>query len=184
MNTDDTLPTAAPEPAVAAGSLRLDGNGKYDQDNVQILRDAAHIRRRPGVYIGDVGVNGLHHLLYELVYNSIDEALAGHCHNIHVKINLDGSATVSDDGRGIPVEEHPEAKLPTLQVVLTVTGAGAKFDKNTYKVSAGLHGMGAKAVTALSEWVEARVRRNGRVYVQEYERGHATTEVKDLGRSK
>ena len=181
MNTDDTQPTTLPEPGVAAVGPAADGNGAYNQDNVQILRDAAHIRRRPGVYIGDVGVNGLHHLLYELVYNSIDEALAGYCHNIHVKINLDGSATVADDGRGIPVEEHPEAKRPTLEVVLTTVGAGAKFDKNTYKVSAGLHGMGAKAVTALSEWTEARVRRNGRVYMQEYERGKATSELKDMG---
>src|SRR4051812_28269121 len=136
--------------------------GEYGSDNVQGLRDAAHIRRRPGVYIGDVGKGGLHHLVYELVYNSVDEALAGYCHHIHVKLNVDGSVSVSDDGRGIPVDEHPEEKRPTLEVVLTIIGAGAKFDKNSYKVSAGLHGMGAKAVTALSEWVEAEVRRNGR----------------------
>src|SRR5262245_25016682 len=130
----------------------------YGAENVGILRDAAHIRHRPGMYIGDTGTKGLHHLVYELVYNSVDEALAGHCKNIHVKINLDGSLSVGDDGRGIPVEMHPEAGRPTLEVVLTMTGAGAKFDKRTYKTSAGLHGMGAKAVTALSEWVEAEVR--------------------------
>ncbi|HZY85906.1 MAG TPA: toprim domain-containing protein, partial [Gemmataceae bacterium] len=106
---------------------------------------------------------------------------AGHCRHIQVKINLDKSLSVSDDGRGIPVEEHPEAKRPTLEVVMTTVGAGAKFDKNTYKVSAGLHGIGAKAVTALSEWVEAEVRRGGRVYFQEYERGRPITEVKDRG---
>src|SRR5207249_6770275 len=111
-------------------------------------------------------------------------ALAGYCKNIHIKIDVDGSASVADDGRGIPVEEHAESKRPTLEVVLTTVGAGAKFDKSTYKVSAGLHGMGAKAVTALSEWVEARVRRNGRLYTPEYERGYATTEVKDIGPSK
>src|SRR6185436_7661907 len=153
-------------------------------DNVQIFRDAAHIRQRPGMYIGNVAASGLHHLVYELVYNSVDEALAGHCRNIHVKINVDGSLSVRDDGRGIPVEEHPEAKRPTLEVVMTTVGAGAKFDKNTYKVSAGLHGIGAKAVTALSEWVEAQVKRNGRTYTQEYERGHPITEVKDVGAAK
>jgi DNA gyrase subunit B len=162
----------------------LDASGRYGSDNVQIFRDAAHIRQRPGMYIGNVAASGLHHLVYELVYNSVDEALAGHCRNIHVKINIDGSLGVRDDGRGIPVDEHPEAKRPTLEVVLTTVGAGAKFDKNTYKVSAGLHGIGAKAVTALSEWVEAEVRRNGHVYVQEYERGKPTTEVKEMGVAK
>jgi DNA gyrase subunit B len=160
-----------------------EGNGSsdYTAGNVQVLRDAAHIRKRAGVYIGDTGVNGLHHLAYELVYNSIDEALAGYCKAVHVKINVDGSLTVSDDGRGIPVEEHPEEKRPVLEMVMTTLGAGAKFDKGAYKTSAGLNGMGAKAVTALSEWTEARVRRNGRVYSQEYERGKATTPVRDMG---
>src|SRR6516162_35477 len=156
----------------------------YGSGNVQILRDAAHIRRRPGVYIGDVGVSGLHHLVFELVYNSVDEFLAGHCHNIHVQINADGSLSVNDDGRGIPVEMHPEVKRPTLEVVMTTLGAGAKFDKRTYKTSAGLHGMGAKAVTALSEWTEAEVRRDGHVYMQEYERGKAVTEVEEMGVAK
>src|SRR6266705_2704090 len=124
----------------------------YDPNSVQILRDAEHIRQRPGMYIGDSAVKGLHHLVYELVYNSVDEALAGYAQQIHVKINIDGSVSVSDDGRGIPVDIHPKAQLPTLEVVMTTVGAGAKFDKGTYKVSAGLHGMGAKAVNALSEW--------------------------------
>src|SRR2546421_2699964 len=156
----------------------------YGSGNVQIFRDTAHIRQRPSMYIGDTGTGGLHHLAYELVYNSVDEALAGHARHIHVKANLDGSLSVADDGRGIPVEEHPEAKRPTLEVVMTTVGAGAKFDKNTYKVSAGLHGIGSKAVTALSEWVEAQVRRNGRTYVQEYERGKPITEVKEIGLAK
>src|SRR5438874_9911610 len=115
----------------------------YMPEHVKVLRDAAHIRERPGMYIGDTGSKGLHHLVYELVYNSVDEALAGHCKNIHVKIGLDNSLSVADDGRGIPVEIHPEAGKPTLEVVLTTAGAGAKFDKRTYKTSAGLHGMGA-----------------------------------------
>lgn len=165
-------------------SVEENGAGEYTPDNVQIFRDAAHIRQRPGMYIGNTSTAGLHHLVYELVYNSVDEALAGYCHNIHVKIGVDGSLSVSDDGRGIPVDEHPEAKRPTLEVVLTTVGAGAKFDKNTYKVSAGLHGIGAKAVTALSDWVEAQVQRNGRTYMQEYERGKAISEVKDIGAAK
>lgn len=165
----------------AQAQATMDAASDYVPDNVQIFKDTAHIRQRPGMYIGNTSTAGLHHLVYELVYNSVDEALAGHCHNVHVKIDVDGSLSVGDDGRGIPVEEHPEAKRPTLEVVMTTVGAGAKFDKNTYKVSAGLHGIGAKAVTALSEWVEAEVRRNGRVYVQEYERGKPITEVKDMG---
>ena len=158
-------------------------SGKYIPDNVKVFRDCAHIRERPGMYIGDTSVKGLHHLVYELVYNSVDEALAGHCGHIQVKVDVDGSISVSDDGRGIPIEEHPTEKRPTLEVVMTVVGAGAKFDKDTYRVSAGLHGIGAKAVTALSEWVEAEVRRSGRVYVQEYERGRAITPVKERGTS-
>jgi DNA gyrase subunit B len=160
------------------------GAGTYGEDNVLIFRDTAHIRQRPSMYIGNTSASGLHHLVYELVYNSVDEALAGYCRNIVVKIDVDKSISISDDGRGIPVEEHHEAKRPTLEVVMTTVGAGAKFDKNTYKVSAGLHGIGAKAVTALAEWVEAEVRRDGRAYVQEYERGKPITEVKDIGAAK
>jgi DNA gyrase subunit B len=133
------------------------------------------------MYIGDTSTKGLHHLVYELVYNSVDEALAGFCKNVHVTIHVDGSLSVADDGRGIPVETHPDVGKSTLEVVLTTVGAGAKFDKRTYKTSAGLHGIGAKAVTALSEWTEAEVRRNGKVYKQEYERGPAITEVKEMG---
>jgi DNA gyrase subunit B len=175
MNDDLGTDTTSQAAATAAASE------EYRPDNVQILRDAAHIRQRPGMYIGDTAGKGLHHLVYELVYNSVDEALAGHCHAITVQIDVDGSISVSDDGRGIPVEIHPEVGRPTLEVVMTTVGAGAKFDKRTYKTSAGLHGMGAKAVTALSEWAEAEVRRGGRVYKQEYERGKPTTDVKDFG---
>src|SRR5947208_4956162 len=182
MNEDRT-PTIEPD-LTPEQQATADAAADYGGSNVQIFRDAAHIRQRPGMYIGNLSASGLHHLVYELVYNSVDEALAGHCHNIHVKINVDGSISCRDDGRGIPVEEHPEAKRPTLEVVLTTVGAGAKFDHNAYKVSAGLHGIGAKAVTALSEWVEAEVHRNGRAYHQEYERGVATTEVKELGLAK
>jgi DNA gyrase subunit B len=133
------------------------------------------------MYIGDTSTSGLHHLVYELVYNSVDEALAGYCKTIQVKIDVDGSLAVSDDGRGIPVDTHPETGKSTLEMVLTLVGSGAKFDKATYKTSAGLHGIGAKAVTALSDWVEAEVRRDGRVYHQEFERGVASSEIKDIG---
>src|SRR5438874_8096918 len=143
-------------------------NGAYEPENVDIFRDSEHIRHRPGMYIGDTGPKGLHHLVYELIANSVDEALAGFCKTIHVRIYADGSLSVADDGRGIPVEEHPKEKRSTLEVVMTSVGAGAKFGKGTYRVSAGLHGMGAKAVTSLSEWTEAQVQRNGRTYVQEY----------------
>src|SRR5438552_17603731 len=123
--------------AILADTARQEAADRYGSDNVQIFRDAAHIRQRPSMYIGNVASSGLHHLVYELVYNSVDEALAGHCKNIHVKINVDGSLSVSDDGRGIPVEEHAVEKRPTLEVVMTMVGAGAKFDNDTYKVSAG-----------------------------------------------
>jgi DNA gyrase subunit B len=180
--TEETIVIVDTELTADGRSLASDVvSDHYGGENVQIYRDAAHIRQRPGMYIGDTSTKGLHHLVYELVYNSVDEALAGHCRNIQVKIHVDGSLSVSDDGRGIPVDEHPEAKRSTLEVVMTTVGAGAKFDKNTYKVSAGLHGIGAKAVTALSEWVEAEVRRNGRVYAQEYERGKPITEVTERG---
>ncbi|HZU34275.1 MAG TPA: DNA gyrase subunit B [Gemmataceae bacterium] len=171
---------------VAEPNLDVEKNGAedYGQGNVQIFKDTAHIRQRPSMYIGDTTTHGLHHLVYELVYNSVDEALAGYAKNIHVKIDVDGSLTVADDGRGIPVEMHHEAGRPTLEVVMTTVGAGAKFDNNAYKVSAGLHGIGAKAVTALSEWVEAKVFRDGKAYVQEYERGKPITDLKELGAAK
>jgi DNA gyrase subunit B len=157
---------------------------KYEAENVDIFRDAEHIRHRPGMYIGDTGVKGLHHLVYELIHNSVDEALAGYCKTIQVRIQHDSSISVSDDGRGIPVEIHPKAQRSTLEVVMTMSGAGAKFDKRSYKTSAGLHGIGAKAVTALSEWTEAEVRRGGKVYTQEYERGKPSSEVQEIGVSK
>src|SRR5687767_6226953 len=181
MSEERTALIDTPETTVTPPAAN--GSDGYTQENVQILRDFAHIRTRPGMYIGDTGPKGLHHLVYELVYNSVDEALAGHCNTIQVTIDVDGSLSVADDGRGIPVDVHPDVGKSTLEVVLTIVGAGAKFDKRTYKTSAGLHGMGAKAVTALSEWTEAEVRRDGKVYVQEYERGKATTEVKEIGAS-
>lgn len=179
MNTESTeLDLTADEQRTALAS------SDYTAENIKHLKDAEHIRQRPGMYIGDTGSHGMHHLVYELIHNSIDEALAGYCRNIHVKLHVDNSCSVSDDGRGIPVEIHPDIGKSTLEAILTISGVGGKFDKGAYKVSAGLHGIGAKAVTALSEWVEAQVQRGGRTYKQEYERGKATTEVKDIGASK
>src|SRR5262245_16519075 len=128
-------PTAVIDTAVNAPPA---GNGNYEAENIDIFRDAEHIRHRPGMYIGDTSAKGTHHLVYELVHNSVDEALAGYCKHIHVQIDLDGSVSVSDDGRGIPVETHPKAQRSTLEVVMTMSGAGAKFDKRSYKTSAGL----------------------------------------------
>jgi DNA gyrase subunit B len=157
--------------------------GEYTVEEMKLLQDAAHIRHRPGMYVGNTSTSGLHHLVYELVHNSIDEALAGYCNNITVRIHVDGSGSVEDDGRGIPVDMHPEHKKTALELAMTKVGYGGKFENKAYKVSAGLHGMGAKAVVALSEWTEARVRRNGRTYQQLYERGYATSEVTDIGAS-
>jgi DNA gyrase subunit B len=181
MSTDTTI--IDPE-LTAEEQATAEASAQYTSDNVKYLKDADHIRSRPGMYIGDTGMRGLHHLAYELVYNCVDEALAGYCRNIHVTLHVDNSCSVSDDGRGIPVEVHPEIGKSTLEAIFTMVGVGGKFDKGAYKVSLGLHGMGAKAVTALSEWVEAQVQRDGRTYLQEYERGKATTEVKDVGASK
>jgi DNA gyrase subunit B len=159
-------------------------NGEYGEESVEVYRDTEHIRKRPDMYIGGRGFKGLHHLVHELVGNSMDEVLAGYCKNIQVRIHVDGSLSVTDDGRGIPVEEHPTEKKPTLEVVMTTVGAGAKFSDNTYRVSVGLHGMGSKCVTALSERSEAVVWRNGRTWMQEYERGKAISPVTDIGPSK
>jgi DNA gyrase subunit B len=181
---NDNTATIETERTVQEQADARAASDEYKAGDVDVLRDFEHIRQRPGMYIGDTGPKGLHHLVYELVANSVDEALAGFCRHINVRINVDGSLSVADDGRGIPVDEHPKEKVPTLQVVMTMVGAGAKFGKGTYKVSAGLHGMGAKAVTALSEWSEAQVQRNGRTYIQEYERGKAVSGVRDIGASK
>ena len=178
---NDNTATIETERTVQEQADARAASDEYKAGDVDVLRDFEHIRQRPGMYIGDTGPKGLHHLVYELVANSVDEALAGFCRHINVRINVDGSLSVADDGRGIPVDEHPKEKVPTLQVVMTMVGAGAKFGKGTYKVSAGLHGMGAKAVTALSEWSEAQVQRNGRTYIQEYERGKAVSGVRDIG---
>ena len=157
--------------------------GAYGAEQIQALSDVEHVRQRPGMYIGNTGARGLHHLVYETVDNSIDEVMAGFAKDIFVTINPDGSCTVLDDGRGIPVETHPELGISTLEVVMTNLKAGGKFDKQVYKTSGGLHGIGLKAVNFLSEWCTVEVRRDGHVYQQEYIRGVPTGGVSRIGKS-
>jgi DNA gyrase subunit B len=156
-------------------------NKNYSADSIQALEGMEHVRMRPSMYIGDVGVRGLHHLVYEVVDNSIDEALAGHCDEISVIINEDNSITTHDNGRGIPVDIHKKEGVSALEVVMTKIGAGGKFDKDSYKVSGGLHGVGVSCVNALSESLTATVYRDGKISEQQYERGKTLSPVKEIG---
>ena len=163
--------------------------GDYDASKIQVLEGLEPVRMRPAMYIGSTGVQGLHHLVYEAVDNSIDEVLAGQCENIDVIIHTDGSVTVLDDGRGIPVDPMKEVKdpkfknKPALEVVMTTLHAGGKFDHESYKVSGGLHGVGISVVNALSEWMTVEVYRNGAIYKQEYAKGKAKYPVKKTGKT-
>src|SRR2546423_10902470 len=158
----------------------------YNEAMIRVLDDVEHVRTRPGMYIGGYNPRGLHHLVYEIVDNSIDEALAGFCKQINVKINADGSCTVTDDGRGIPVGIHPTEKIPTVEVVFSTLGAGGKFEhseQTAYKTSGGLHGVGASVVNFVSEWMEIEVSRDGGVHFMEYERGKKSSNLKVIGKT-
>jgi DNA gyrase subunit B len=168
---------------MASEHINGSNNGDYNAENIRVLDGLEAVRMRPGMYIGDTGKDGLHHLVYEIVYNSIDEAMAGFCDRIQVIVHPDNSLTVIDNGRGIPVDIHPEKGISALEVVMTTLHAGGKFGDGAYSVSSGLHGVGASVVSALSTWLRAEVRRGGKVWRQEYKQGVRQDDVKPVGKT-
>jgi len=166
----------------ARKSSATDGSSSYDAQDIRVLEGLEAVRKRPGMYIGSTDIRGLHHLVTEVVDNAIDEALAGQCDLITITINKDDEVTVSDNGRGIPVDVHAQTGKSGVEVVMTKLHAGAKFGGGGYKVASGLHGVGVSAVNALSEWLEVRVKRDGQVYQQKYKRGNPVTDLKVVGK--
>ena len=154
---------------------------KYDASSISILEGLEAVRKRPGMYIGSVGTKGLNHLIYEIADNAVDEHLAGYCTQIDVSLNKDGTATIKDNGRGIPIGIHPKAGIPAVEVVFTILHAGGKFGDGGYKISGGLHGVGASVVNALSEWLEVEIHVDGGIYRQRYERGKAMYPLEKTG---
>jgi DNA gyrase subunit B len=163
--------------------IKVNAANNYSAENIQVLEGLEAVRKRPAMYIGDISAKGLHHLVYEVVDNSIDESLAGYCSHIEVYINEDNSITVQDNGRGIPVDWHEKEQRSALEVVMTVLHAGGKFDKGSYKVSGGLHGVGVSCVNALSTHMLTQVFRDGKIYQQEYSCGKPLYSVKIVGDS-